>query len=159
MTARRLSLIALVGLSATLAGCGHSAGVGGANVSVPPLVGGVTVIAQARVCDAGANSFCALELVVADRDHRYQSSTDLLSSERRRLRGLGWAATNADTGEQRAAESPGHKLRVTYATAQGDLLGIDRDWIKRTPAIWLALSQTLYHRTSALSMMVETGVS
>ena len=45
---------------------------------------------------------------------------------------LGWTGANADTGQQRAADSPGHKLRLTYAPAAGDLQGIDLGWIKRS---------------------------
>ena len=44
---------------------------------------------------------------------------------------------------RRAAESPGHKLRVNYGTAFNDLQGIDRGLIKRPQRISTALSRAL----------------
>lgn len=64
---------------------------------------------------------------------------------------------DGDTGEERAAESPTHSLRVTYATPFGDLKGIDLGWIKRSQPIAVALSQAMFHRSSAMSMMLEIG--
>ncbi|MGI8413818.1 MAG: hypothetical protein ACR2QA_15280 [Solirubrobacteraceae bacterium] len=148
----------LTALFLALAGCG-----GGRGAGVPPsaaslpLVDGATVVAQNRQCDSGANAFCALELVVVD--PRYRSSTDLVSGERQHLRAAGWPGVNADTGLQRAAESPGRKLRVTYATAEGDLQGIEQNWIKRPQSIQLALSRALIARDSVISLMVESGSS
>jgi hypothetical protein len=83
----------------------------------------------------------------------------LLDSEHRHLLKLGWSGAAPDTGEQRAAESPGHKLRVTYATAFGDLLGWDRGWIKRPWPIVMALDRAMFNRASALSLMLEVGSS
>ena len=51
------------------------------------------------------------------------SSDDLLKGERDDLLAAGWTRVNGDTGDERAAQSPGHKLRVTYASASGDLKG------------------------------------
>jgi len=119
------------------------------------MVRGATIVAQARECDHGANAFCALEMVVVDR--RYRTSRDLVRDEHRLLKHRGWSSANADTGEQRAADSPGHKWRVTYATAYGDLKGIDLGWIKRPRSIALALSQALFSRASAMSVMLEVG--
>jgi len=137
-----------------LAGCGSGSprvpDVGGL-----PLVGGTSVVAQARQCDAGANAYCAVELVVVD--PRLRSSDDLRKAERDRLVASGWSRTNGDTGNEFAADSPGHRLRVTYATPQGDLQGIDLGWIQRSRAITLALSRALFARSAALSMMLERG--
>jgi hypothetical protein len=120
-----------------------------------PLVVGTRVVASARQCDAGANAFCSVQLVVVG--PRYPSSDALLRAEHRRLLSLGWSGANADTGEQHAADSPGRKLRVTYATAFGDLLGLDLGWIHRSNTVELALSHAMFDRSSAMSMLLEEG--
>ncbi len=155
MRARRLSagLLALVALS----GCGP-----GSSRSVPdlaqlPLVSGTSIVAQARQCDKGKAAYCAVEIVLVGR--LYKSSQDLLGVERERLVTLGWMREGADTGNEHAADSPGHKLRVTYATAIGDLTGIDLGWIKRPRRITLALSRAVFQRTAALSMMLELSTT
>jgi hypothetical protein len=71
----------------------------------------------------------------------------------------GWTGADADSGEQRAADSPGHKLRVTYATAYGDLKGIDLGWIKRSRKLTLALSRAIFDHAAAMSMLLEVGAS
>ena len=48
---------------------------------------------------------------------------------------------------------------MTYATAYGDLKGIDLGWIKRSRTITLALSRALFDRASAMSVMLEVGSS
>jgi len=148
--------LALAALALALAGCG---GTGGSQTSLDikqvPLVSGASVLAQARQCDQGANAFCALEAVIVDR--RYHSSGALVASEHRQLRKLGWSSMAGDDGDEQAAESPGHKLRLTYATAANDLIGIDEKWIKRPGSIGLALSRTMFNRTAAMSVMLEVG--
>jgi hypothetical protein len=114
-------------------------------------------VRQVRECDPGRASFCAYQLVVVASN--FKSSTALLDSEHRHLLKLGWTGAAPETGEQRAAESPGHKLRVTYATAFGDLKGIDLGWIKRSQRIALALSKTMFDGSSALSLTLEAGSS
>jgi hypothetical protein len=157
MTARRLRLVAApIAAIVALAGCG------GDSKNVPevsklPLVSGAQVVTQARQCDKGANAFCAIELVVVDR--RYKDSLALLLGERDLLRSNGWTGANPDTGEQAADDSPGHKLRVTYATAAGDLKGIDLNWIKRARPVTLALSHAMFAQSPTLSMMLEIGAS
>lgn len=118
---------------------------------------GAKIITRVQRCDKGANAYCAEQLVVVGA--RYRTSIDLLKSEQDHLLKLGWSLVNGDTGSERAAESPGHKLRLTYATAYGDLTGIDLGWIKRAHPIALALSRTLFSQTSAISMMLEVGPS
>jgi hypothetical protein len=141
-------------LALAVAGCGG----GGSqvpDVSRLPLVDGASVVARAQQCDRGADAYCTVELVVAD--SRYHSSLDLLKSERRHLHEVGWSLANGDTGNENAADSPGHQLRVTYSTADGDLQGIELGWIQRPRTITLALSRVLFARSAALSMMLERG--
>jgi hypothetical protein len=152
---RSWALGALTALTAALAGCGQSSSARTPDLASLPLVRGASVVAKVKDCDRGASSFCAWELVLVDR--RFKSSLDLLNGEHRLLRKSGWSGANGDTGEQHAADSPGHKLRVTYATAYGDLKGIDLGWIQRPRAITLALSRALFDRAAALSVMLETG--
>ncbi len=147
-------MLAALALPAAIAGCGQS-GSKAPDLSKLPLVPGASVVTQAKQCDQGANAYCAWELVVAD--HRFKSSTDLLISEHRQLISAGWSGADGDTGEQHAADSPGHKLRVTYATADGDLKGIDLGWIRRSRAVTLALSKALFDRVPTLSFMLELG--
>jgi hypothetical protein len=143
-----------VPLAILVGGCG-AASPHAPDVSRLPLVSGASVVAQAPRCDRGANGFCAVELVVVA--PRFRDSVDLLKSERRQLRKLGWSGANGDTGDERAADSPGHRLRLTYATAAGDLKGIDLGWIDRSRAVTVALARALIARSPALSMMLEYG--
>ena len=141
-------------LAIALAGCG------GGSAKVPdvsglPLVDGAAVVARAQECDRGTNAYCAVTLVVAD--PRYRSSVDLLKDERRHLHAVGWSLANGYTGNENAADSPRHKLRVTYSTAEGDLQGIELGWIQRPRNITLALSHSLFSRAASLSMMLEPG--
>lgn len=146
--------LVLAASGALLAGCGSS-GPRVPPVSGLPLVGGTSVVARAQQCDRGANAYCALELVVVG--PRFRSSEDLRKAERDHLVASGWSRSNGDTGTEYAADSPGHHLRVTYATPQGDLQGIDLGWIQRSRSITLALSRALFARSPALSMMLELG--
>jgi hypothetical protein len=107
-------------------------------------------------CDPGANRYCALQLVVVG---PYGSSEDLLTSERKYLQSLGWGLVNAQTGDEHAAESPGHRFHIVLATAALDLKDWDLGWIKRSRTIARALSQTMIHRQSALSVMLESGAA
>ena len=137
-----------------LAGCGSS-GSKLPDASRIPLVDGASVVARAQECDRGSNAYCSVVLVVAD--PRYHSSLDLLKSERRHLHDVGWSLANGNTGNENAADSPGHKLRVTYSTPDGDLQGIELGWIQRPRKITLALSHALFARSAALSMLLERG--
>jgi len=112
-------------------------------------------VTKAHVCNPGASAFCSYELVVVDR--RYPSSRALVLAQRDRLRRDGWIGASPDTGVELANESPGHKLRVTYATALEDLKGIDLSWIRRPWAIEIALDRAVFDRTPAMSVRVETG--
>ena len=130
MRAPRLGagLLTLLALGTTITGCG-SGGAHVPDVTKLPLVPGTKIVAQAQQCDKGASPYCTVEIVLVG--PAYKTSQDLLGVERERLVSLGWTREGADTGNEHAADSPGHKLRVTYATALGDLTGIDLGWIKR----------------------------
>ena len=80
-----------------------------------------------------------------------------MESEHERLHHLGWTTSAGDDGDEVAADSPGHKLRVTYATALDDMIGLDEKWIQRPWPIWASLSQTMFSRTPAMSVLLEVG--
>ncbi|HEX4108902.1 MAG TPA: hypothetical protein VHX88_12250 [Solirubrobacteraceae bacterium] len=161
MIARRLgvpaaALTALV-LAALLAGCGSSRASRTPTLADVPLVTGAKVAAQVRRCDTGSNAYCAIEFVVLD--PLYKSSDQLTKDEAHQLRKSGWSIANGDTGVESAANSPSHGLRVTYASAMNDLRGVDLGWIRRPRTITLALSNTMFDRSAAMSMMLEVGAS
>jgi hypothetical protein len=138
-----------------LAACGQPGPGAVPDAAHVPLVGGAKVLASTRLCDRGANAFCAVQLVVADA--RYESSTELMHSERKTLEHRGWSISDGEITDEKAAESPGHELRLTYAVASADLEEVDLGWIKRSRQIALALSRTMFARASAISLMLETG--
>jgi hypothetical protein len=160
MIGRRLgaktALIIALALAATLAGCGASAPAQRTPaVSQVPLVAGSRIVAQVRACDQGSNAYCAVDLVVRNRG--YLSSDILLRDEGRLLRKDGWSLSHGDTGEQTAANSPGHKVRLTFSTAAGDLQQIDLGQIDRPWPIVYAMSSSMFARTAAMSMELEVG--
>jgi hypothetical protein len=122
-----------------------------------PLVNGARIVQTVTRCDPGANAYCGLELIVTD--PTFKDSLDLLAGEQHHLATLGWTGANAKIGEERAADSPGHKLHVTYATAYGDLKGIDLGWIKRSHRTAVALSHALFDHAPTLSVLLELGPS
>lgn len=141
-----------------LVGCGSGAGANRTpTVANLPLVQGAKIAAQVRQCDSGRTAYCAIELVVLDQ--HYRSSNELATDEGRHLQKMGWSIANGDTGLQSAANSPHHGLRVTFATAIDDLRGIDLGWIRRSRPITLALSDAMFNRDAAMSMMLEVGAS
>jgi hypothetical protein len=154
---RLRSLTIGLGVTLALAGCGVSASGRSPTLAGVPLTGGTRIIAHQTRCDQGANPYCAIQLVVVGR--RYSSSQALLNSERTHLKRLGWGLVNADTADEHAAESPGHKLRLVFATAALDLKDVDLGWIHRSRTIALVLAQTMFDRVASLSLMLETGSS
>jgi len=148
----------LLALAATLAvtGCGGE-GPHRPLLSSVPIVAGGEVVARADTCDAGANAYCALDVVLVD--HSYTSAQRLVSTERRWLRRHGWLRVPGQTGDELAADSPGDRVRVTYTTAALDLKDIDLGWIKRPRVIALALSHAIYKGSAAMSMMLVAGPS
>jgi hypothetical protein len=151
MTARR-GLVALAALGA-LAGCGTGSRTPGS--ARLPLVPGSAVVVKVRECNRGANSFCAVEMVV--QGAHYASPKQLLFDERVYLQQRGWKPASPDTGVELADESPGDKLRVTYATALQDLKGIDLGWIARPPSITSALDRAVFDRVPTMSVLLEVG--
>jgi hypothetical protein len=158
MRARALIVTTLAALafSPALSGCGQSAQSRAPSVARVPLVPRTRVVTQVTRCDPGANSYCAVQLVVVG---RYGSSDALLTSERKYLQSLGWGLVSADTGDEHAAESPGHRFHLVFATAALDLKDWDFGWIKRSRTVARALSQTMINRQAALSLMIESGAA
>lgn len=138
-----------------LAGCGSATSTRPVSLRQVPLVPGAQIVSQATECDRGSNAFCALEAVVVDRTAA--NSGALTAAEDRLLHKHGWKSSAGDDGDEVAANSPGQKLRVTFATAFDDLVGLDEHWITRASSIQKALDRTLIDRTPAMSIMLEVG--
>ena len=149
----------MIGLGCALgaAGCGQGSPAGRPAATEVPLVAGARVVSQARRCDRGAHPYCALQLVVAGPGHG--TAQALLAAESSHLTRAGWGTEQGDTDFERAAESPGHALRLTYATATQDLRSIDLGTITRAAPIARALSAQMFARAPALSLMLQTGSS
>jgi hypothetical protein len=141
-------------VAAAVAACG-SQSARTPSTSRLPLVTGSSVIVNVRECNHGANPYCAQEMVVEG--GQYRSPKDLLFAERNYLRSQGWTSATPNTGVELAAESPGHKLRVTYATALQDLKGIDLSWIARPWSVTSALDRAVFDRVPTMSMLLEVG--
>ena len=122
-----------------------------------PMVPGARVLTKVRSCDPGVHPYCSLQVVIVD--DRYQTSQALRETYRASLRKLGWTTTKGPDGNETAADSPGHELRLTFATAYEDLLGVDSKWIQRTAAISHSLSSAMFDRAPALSIMLLRGSS
>jgi hypothetical protein len=151
---KKLRLPVSLAVALVAVGCGSSSS-RGPSLSGVPLTPGMQVTEHVRRCDPGANAYCAVQLVVVS--DRARSSSALLDAERRHLKSLGWTLTEADTADETAADSPGHKLRLTYATAALDLKDVDLGWIKRSPQIGRALSRAMFDRASSISLMLQSG--
>lgn len=149
-------MVAALALGLAGAGCGQSAGSRVPSLDRVPLIPRTRVVAHVTRCDPGANRYCAVQLVVVG---SYASSEALLKQERKYLQSLGWKLVGAQTGDERAAESPEHRYHLVFATAALDLKDWDLGWVKRSPMIALALSQTMINRQPALSMMLESGAA
>jgi hypothetical protein len=122
-----------------------------------PMVAGTRVLTRVRSCDHGVNPYCALQVVVVG--DRYETSEALRTTYGAKLLKLGWTTTKGPDGNETAADSPGHELRLTFATAYEDLLGIDSNWIQRTATISHSLSSAMFTRAPALSIMLIRGSS
>ena len=123
MVFKRVCLATVPALAVAVAGCGASTNSKDVALAQLPLVPGAKIVRQVKQCDRGAHAFCSLNIVIVD--PLYHSSVSLLEAEHTWVHAAGWNGVGGDTGDETAAESPGHKLRVTYATAYGDLKGID----------------------------------
>ena len=141
-------------MAVALSGCGAT-GPRTPDLSRLPLVPGARIALQVRVCDTGANSYCGWEVVVVAPG--YRDSDLLLTLERRHLKKLGWSAATGDIGSEHAADSPGHRLRLSYATPTQDLQGVDLGFIRRSRPVTLALSRAFFEHVPTLSMLLEVG--
>jgi hypothetical protein len=157
MIARRLGVAGALALAVGLAGCGASTVQRTPTASDVPLVPGAKIATQVRECDQGSRAYCTIELVVLD--SKYPSSDILAHDESHALRKAGWSLADGDTSTETAANSPGHKLRLTYSTAADDLQQIDLGAITRPTPITHALSSSIFDQTPAMSMMLEVGAS
>jgi hypothetical protein len=121
------------------------------------MVSGTRVLTKVRSCDPGVHPYCALQVIVVGDQH--QTSQELRKTYRQNLLKLGWTTTKGPDGNETAADSPGHELRLTFATAYEDLLGIDSNWIQRTREISHSLSSVMFDGSPALSIMLLRGSS
>lgn len=154
----RLSLLVLAALAVAVAvGCGSQASTRVVGVTQIPLPPNTLITARVHSCDRGSDAYCSEQVVV--RGTGYASSADLLIAERHLLDHLGWSSAAGADGPEKGEDSPGHELRLTYATAYGDLLGIDSSWVRRAAPIARALSQAMFARAPALSIMLVRGSS
>lgn len=144
-------------LAISLAGCGHGGNPRDVGLRNIPLPADSQITERVRACDPGANAYCSIQLVVTG--SAYGSSWALLESEEQLLRQRHWRIGTGPIGPEHSADSPGHELRLNYATAYGDLLGIDSSWIKRAHRIAHALSATMFNRSPAISIMLVRGSS
>jgi hypothetical protein len=122
-----------------------------------PLPAGTRVVTNVRSCDRGVHPYCTVQVVIVG--DRYPSSAALRATYAKQLAKLGWTSAKGPDGNETAADSPGHELRLTFATALEDLLGVDSNWIQRTAAISHSLSSTMFERAPALSIMLQRGSS
>ena len=122
-----------------------------------PTVTGTRVMTRVRSCDRGVHSYCALQVILVG--DRYRTSQALRTAYGARLHRLGWTTTMGPDGNETAADSPGHELRLTFATAYEDLLGVDSNWVQRTAEITHSLSSAMFDRAPALSIMLLRGSS
>ncbi len=120
-----------------------------------PLVSGARIVVSEKRCNPGAGADCAVDLVVAD--PRLPTSQQFLHAERVMLHARGWTSAYAPNGDEHAVDSPGGGLHLVFATADGDLLGLDQGWIQRPRRVAVALSGAIFSHTATLSMQLELG--
>jgi hypothetical protein len=156
---RRITLGLLAAAAAAgVAGCGQGSAPGTPSASGLPLAAGSRVVARSRRCDGGAHPFCGLALVLVAPAGRYASSAALMRAETERLHRAGWSTeTKGDTIHEAAAQSPGHRQRLTYAQGNEDLLSIEQARIERAASISRVLSREMFARAPVLSLMLQAG--
>jgi len=147
--------LVMLALGPALASCGGGSAVHAPTLAQLPILPGARVAVQARQCDKGSSAFCAIQFVLVDR--AFTDNYAFLYAERSWLHAHGWTGASGDNAVEEAADSPGHKLHLTYATATDDLQGWAFNWIKRRAAVIYGLSDTVFEGTPALSMMLEIG--
>lgn len=146
----------LIVLTLVISGCGSS-GPRTPNLDELPVVDGAHISFKLRVCDRGAHAFCAWELLLVA--PRMQDPEELMRAEHRYLLAHHWSGGQGDIKPEHAADSPGHRLRVTYATPIYELGGSDQDFIHRSRPLQLELSKAIFARTPALAVLLEIGTS
>jgi hypothetical protein len=156
---RWLTAAVVIAGSLSAVACGQGSAPGSPTVAAVPLVAGARIVARTRRCDGGVHPYCAQELVLRATGRRFASSAALQTAETRRLTHAGWASAIGDTVQELAAESPGQKLRLTYATDDSDLESIDLGTIARSAHIARTLARQMFAREPALSLMLEAGSS
>jgi hypothetical protein len=144
----------MAGALVLLAGCG-TGGPHTPALSALPLVPGASFKVKQRVCDSGSSPYCAWELVVAAAG--YRDSNALFEAEHRLLLSRHWSGADGDIATQHAADSPGHRLRVTYANPVDELTGTGIFGVRRSDAVQLALSNAVFSHTPVISMLLEVG--
>lgn len=154
MRTPRVGALGAAGALALIAGCG-SGGPHTPDLAALPLVPRATVEVKQRVCDSGSNPYCAWELVVAGTG--YRDSNALFEAEHRLLLSRHWSGADGDIASQHAADSPGHRLRVTYANPVDELTGTGIFGVRRSQAVQLALSNAVFAHTPVISMLLEVG--
>lgn len=143
----------MVGSAIVLAGCGG--GQRTPKLASLPLVSGAQVVSDVHVCDQGSHPYCALELVIAD--PHYASPRDLVVAERSLLLARKWTGSSAATGDELADESPGHQVRLTYATPYGELKDIALGFVQRGWRTQQALSAQMFAGKVAMSAELQVG--
>jgi hypothetical protein len=122
-----------------------------------PTLDGTRVMTQVHSCDRSANAYCALQVVLVG--DRYRTSAALRVAYAAQLAKLGWTTANGPVDAETAADSPGHELRLTFATAYAELTDIDVGSVQRTAAISHSLSDSIFDRAPALSLKLVRGSS
>ncbi len=156
MTGRRISGALGAAAALAVAGCGSS------SPHVPdlrqlPLVPGARIEVQQRVCDSGSSPYCGLELVVTAAG--YPNSDRLFDAEHRLLLAKRWSGGDPGSGYDHVADSPGGRLRLTYASPFDELVGTGAGGVRRSHRVQVALSYAMIDHTPALSMLLELGAS
>jgi len=154
MLARAGSAFAACCAAAALTGCGGG-GDRSPALSGLPLAPHTQVSVQTRSCNRGSNAFCALDFLLVGQG--YRSGRDLLRAETRLLRHHHWVKVNAPVGQELAADSPGQKLHVTYATASQELQAVALGWVKRPRRVTVALSHAMFAEQSVLAVDLQLG--
>ncbi len=143
------------GAAILLSGCGTADRT--PSVQGLPLASGSHVVVRQKVCDKGSDAYCAVEMVV--RGASYPNSRSLALAEKLILKQRRWSKVNAPVGLELAADSPGDRLRVTYAGAGAELQAIDLGWIQRSRQISLALSREIFNHRAAMAILLQLGTT
>jgi len=152
----RLALLAgVISLTVLVSGCG--AGQRTPSVNGLPMVPGSHVVVSQKVCDAGANAYCGIQMVV--RNGSYPNGRALALAEKALLKARRWKKVDAPIGLEWAADSPGDRLSVEYAGAPGELQAIDLGLVKRTRRITVTLSREIFDHHAAMALDLELGTT